>query len=162
MLAKVENGVVAKWPCTVSDIKKENPRTSFPSPFPDALLGDLGYVRFEYRDRGDFDSEFQEAVEVTPTIVGGVAVQTWEIRERYSSAEKSKILSDKAAQALIDDDISNRKLRDDFLSETDWTQVADAPVDATRWASYRQLLRDLPNHANWPNLDEADWPTKPD
>lgn len=162
MFAKVNNGAVTKWPCTVSDIKNENPRTSFPSPFPDTLLSDFGYVRFETRDRGDFDSEFQEAVEVTPTIVDGVAVQTWEIRERYSPSEKEKIISDKAAQALVDADIQNRKLRNDYLAESDWTQIADAPVDSAKWASYRQLLRDITSHANWPNLDESDWPTRPE
>jgi len=30
------------------------------------------------------------------------------------------------------------------LAHTDWTQVADAPVDAEAWATYRQQLRDLP------------------
>jgi len=30
------------------------------------------------------------------------------------------------------------------LAQTDWTQVADAPVDADAWATYRQQLRDLP------------------
>jgi len=25
----------------------------------------------------------------------------------------------------------------------------------------RQALRDITTHANWPNLSEADWPTKP-
>jgi len=27
--------------------------------------------------------------------------------------------------------------------------------------TYRQALRDLPTHENWPNLEDADWPTKP-
>ena len=30
------------------------------------------------------------------------------------------------------------------LAGTDWTQVADAPVDPPAWAAYRQQLRDLP------------------
>ena len=30
------------------------------------------------------------------------------------------------------------------LVRTDWTQVADAPVDKAAWATYRQALRDLP------------------
>jgi len=34
--------------------------------------------------------------------------------------------------------------RDVQLTRTDWTQVADAPVDALAWAAYRQALRDLP------------------
>jgi len=34
--------------------------------------------------------------------------------------------------------------RDLQLTRTDYTQVADAPVDASAWAVYRQALRDLP------------------
>lgn len=37
-----------------------------------------------------------------------------------------------------------RLWRNGELVATDWTQVADAPVDATAWAVYRQALRDLP------------------
>ncbi len=37
--------------------------------------------------------------------------------------------------------------RDRLLAESDWTQVADAPVDRQEWATYRQALRDLP--ATW-------------
>ncbi len=37
-----------------------------------------------------------------------------------------------------------RHWRDRELVASDWTQVADAPVDKTAWATYRQALRDLP------------------
>jgi hypothetical protein len=37
-----------------------------------------------------------------------------------------------------------RYWRDGELNRTDWTQVADAPVDQAAWATYRQALRDLP------------------
>jgi hypothetical protein len=37
------------------------------------------------------------------------------------------------------------------LARTDWTQVADAPVDASAWAVYRQALRDLPATINISN-----------
>ena len=37
------------------------------------------------------------------------------------------------------------------LASTDWTQVADAPVDASAWATYRQALRDLPATINISN-----------
>lgn len=37
-----------------------------------------------------------------------------------------------------------RYWRDGELARTDWTQVADAPVDQAAWATYRQALRDLP------------------
>jgi hypothetical protein len=51
-----------------------------------------------------------------------------------------------------DDEVSDelylirmRFWRDGELARTDWTQVADAPVDKATWATYRQALRDLPS-----------------
>jgi len=38
-----------------------------------------------------------------------------------------------------------RRERNARLTASDWTQVADAPVDQTAWAAYRQSLRDLPS-----------------
>ena len=38
-----------------------------------------------------------------------------------------------------------RHWRNMELARTDWTQVADAPVDKVAWATYRQALRDLPS-----------------
>lgn len=50
-----------------------------------------------------------------------------------------------------DDEVSDeiyiarmRYWRDTELARTDWTQIADAPVDQAAWAEYRQALRDLP------------------
>ena len=37
-----------------------------------------------------------------------------------------------------------RYWRDAELARTDWTQVADAPVDKAAWTTYRQALTDLP------------------
>ena len=37
-----------------------------------------------------------------------------------------------------------RSERDARLTASDWTQVADAPVDQQAWAAYRQALRDVP------------------
>jgi hypothetical protein len=45
------------------------------------------------------------------------------------------------------------------LARTDWTQVADAPVDQSAWATYRQALRDLPEQGG--SADEAKFPNEP-
>lgn len=45
------------------------------------------------------------------------------------------------------------------LAATDWTQVADAPVDKNAWATYRQALRDLP--AQGGIADAAEFPVAP-
>ena len=52
-----------------------------------------------------------------------------------------------------------RKVRDSMLKESDWTQVADAPVDRGAWATYRQALRDFP--ATWTAGPTADFPDTP-
>lgn len=54
-----------------------------------------------------------------------------------------------------------RTKRNTLLADSDWTQVSDAPVNKILWATYRQALRDITNHVNFPYLNDADWPTKP-
>ena len=52
-----------------------------------------------------------------------------------------------------------RHWRDGELARTDWTQVADAPVDQAAWATYRQALRDLPSSNKDPR--KIDLPVAP-
>lgn len=71
-----------------------------------------------------------------------------------------------AYRARVDSEAadSKRLSRNTLLDESDWTQMNDSPLDTagkTAWATYRQELRDLSDHANWPHLAEEDWPTKP-
>jgi hypothetical protein len=49
--------------------------------------------------------------------------------------------------------------RDARLAASDWTQVADAPVDREAWAAYRQALRDFP--ATWEPSETVDFPLAP-
>ena len=50
-----------------------------------------------------------------------------------------------------------RMQRNILLGSTDPTQVDGFP-DKAKWATYRQALRDLPTHTNWPDLKNEDWP----
>lgn len=52
-----------------------------------------------------------------------------------------------------------REERNSRLTASDWTQVADAPVDQTAWATYRQALRDVPSQGGFP--ENIDWPAVP-
>ena len=49
--------------------------------------------------------------------------------------------------------------RKKLLYASDWTQVPDAPVDASAWAVYRQELRDLPSNTTDPRYPF--WPVPP-
>lgn len=65
--------------------------------------------------------------------------------------------------ALIEDTFNMLRLtRNGRLSQSDWTQVPDAPLSVEQkeeWKVYRQALRDLPQNT----LDPFDvaWPTPP-
>jgi hypothetical protein len=57
----------------------------------------------------------------------------------------------------------NRITRNRLIQESDYTQLSDAifPGTLADWQVYRQALRDITTHSNWPVLQEGDWPTKP-
>ena len=67
-----------------------------------------------------------------------------------------------AYQATLDAKTAtaNRGKRDRLLADTDWTGMSDVTMTAAM-TTYRQALRDIPTHADWPNLGDDDWPTKP-
>jgi len=52
-----------------------------------------------------------------------------------------------------------RDQRGEKLKDSDWTQVADAPVDKTVWATYRQALRDVTTQTGFPWT--ITWPDEP-
>jgi hypothetical protein len=52
-----------------------------------------------------------------------------------------------------------RQTRTEKLKDSDWTQVADAPVDKAAWAAHRQALRDITSQAGFPWT--IDWPEQP-
>ncbi|WP_256384088.1 tail fiber assembly protein [Photobacterium toruni] len=57
-------------------------------------------------------------------------------------------------------DIRNRRAV--LLTQTDWTQMPDAPLTAekkAKFTAYRQVLRDIPQ--TYDNPDDIVWPTKP-
>lgn len=91
-------------------------------------------------------------------------VQAWQIVDMFADdpelgtkaeqeAEYQQTLDNTAAQ-------NNRIVRDSRLTETDWWAMSDRTMTAEQTA-YRQALRDITAHANWPHLSEDDWPTKP-
>lgn len=83
--------------------------------------------------------------------------------------EEEEVARDAQEQAAVSEannrlSAQNRTIRNELLAESDWTQMPDSPLTdevKTSWATYRSSLRSLPEHENWPSLEDADWPTKP-
>jgi len=74
----------------------------------------------------------------------------------------TKAEQETAYQATLDANLAanHRSNRNVKLAETDWTAMSDVTM-ADNMKTYRQALRDLPTHSDWPNLEDNDWPTKP-
>jgi len=140
----------------MADHNKLFPNVSFPSTGPDATwLADNScaeVVKFLA-----FDSATQKSEGVDPYLENG-KVYT----QRVVDLSADDLASRTAAL-----EASNRSHRDRLLADTDYMALTDVPMSAEMTA-YRQALRDITSHANWPNLaypdmDGAggDWPTKP-
>jgi hypothetical protein len=57
-----------------------------------------------------------------------------------------------------------RTQRDAKLKESDWMVIRSAETGValdSNWATYRQALRDITDHENFPYLEESDWPVSP-
>lgn len=95
-------------------------------------------------------------------------VTAWAVRDMFADYTNddgvivTKAEQEAAYQATLDAKIaeSNRTKRNALLSETDYLALSDNTLTTTM-ADYRQALRDITGHTNWPNLEEKDWPVKP-
>lgn len=63
------------------------------------------------------------------------------------------------ANADIRKAVEVRLKRNAKLTASDWTQITDATVDKTAWATYRQALRNIPTQNGFPNT--VVWPDAP-
>jgi hypothetical protein len=75
------------------------------------------------------------------TIIGAIVERSYPVVDKTTEEIQAEALS-KAEEV--------RTERNQKLAESDWTQLADAPVDKTAWATYRQALRNIPNQSGFP------------
>jgi len=151
-IARLDGSTVGE----IADHKTLFPNVSFPSTGPDATWlaanSCAEVVKFLA-----FDSATQKSEGTAPYLDDG-KVYT----QRVVDLSDDDLASRTAAL-----EASNRSHRDRLLADTDYMALTDVPMSAEMTA-YRQALRDITSHANWPNLaypdmDGAggDWPTKP-
>lgn len=105
-----------------------------------------------YGDKGEIETVKEDTInEIENTRINSIEFLSSIIDKCLSEAEK-EISLEETAQIV-------RSERDSKLFMSDWTQVADAPVDQATWAVYRQALRDLPEQLGFPAT--VVWPTEP-
>jgi hypothetical protein len=133
----------------VAHYKDLFPNTSFPAGGPtDSFLASHGAYKVSvFRDH---NRSTQKLVPCDPVVENGFAyvVEVVDKTEAEIAAEVESLAAKVRAE------------RDRKLAETDWTQVADSPVDSTVWSVYRQSLRDIPSQEGFPQ--EVTWPDQPE
>ena len=151
MYVKITNGAVEQYPYTLGNLRRDNPNTSFPRNPNSEVLAEWGVHPVTVEAEPSYDRATQKLVQQTPSLVDGVWVVTWQAQAKTSD----EIANDDAREST-----QMRLKRDGLLAETDFYALSDVTMSA-EMTTYRQALRDITSHANWPYLDGADWPTKP-
>jgi hypothetical protein len=149
MYAKINNGVITIYPYTLTQLRADNPYTSFTqSPTAEELLKfNTVIVQSTTAPILNYTENVTEAL---PEFNSGKWLQKWVISQA-TEQEISDRISIKSSNV--------RDQRNQLLAQSDWTQVLDAPVDQQAWAQYRQQLRDVTTQPGFPL--EVVWPQQP-
>jgi hypothetical protein len=99
-------------------------------------------------------------VEETPVEIAGKWTQVWAEVDKFSGPTKAADEAAHIASLAAAKETSIRNDRDKRIALTDWTALSDVTMSA-EMAVYRQSLRDITAHANFPDLETEDWPTSP-
>jgi hypothetical protein len=135
---------------TDQQLRSNNPNTSFPEVLTPSIIDSFGYdpvlegpqptliPPYQYAQRDGVvkinGQWFTKYVAVTPSD---------EIKQQMDATQGTLVCTD----------------RNKRLADCDWTQLPDAPVDATIWATYRQELRNITTQVGFPwNIT---WPSEP-
>jgi hypothetical protein len=149
MHALIVDGVVVEYP--IVNLRMRLPNVSLAVDLTDNSKLPEGFVWVTPDPEPDHNRATHRCVAETPQQnASGKWRQPWSV-VALDPAEVAAKAS--AAVAIV------RTERNHRLAECDWTQVADAPVDKTAWASYRQALRDVTNQAGFPH--SVQWPNTP-
>jgi hypothetical protein len=129
----------------IGHYKKLFPATSFPTTGPNAdfMLDNsaLGVTIWKAHDKAT-----QKLISSEPYI---------EDNQVFTVVVADKTEDEMANDLAVEANIARIK-RNELLTQSDWTQTLDAPVDKILWASYRQELRDITKQTDFPlNIE---WP----
>ena len=152
MFVKVTNGEIDTYPYSVGKLRRDNPRVSFPRKISDEMLASYGVHDVKWLPSPEHNTE-THFVEYSPAPVlqDGAWVYAPTVRE---------LSVEQLAERSVSRAGEGRANRNTLLAETDYFALTDVTMDAPM-TTYRQALRDITAHENWPNLANNDWPTKP-
>jgi len=150
-------------------IRKDNPNISLPRVWNANVCEVLGIDPVLASPKPDTTGDY------TVVVRNGVEqdannnwVYAWVERDMFSEytdeddVVHTKAEQETAYQTKLDDEAAERvrSERDRLIAKTDWTGLSDVTMSA-EMTTYRQALRNITIHTNFPYLEEEDWPIKP-
>ena len=177
---KITNGAVARYPYSSGQLRRDNPNVSFPRNVPIEIMRRYGMRPVTVEAMPEYNALTEKVTTATTPTRNVVRLMTEADATDPITEEVNtdlvgtpiygndwvltrtvvELTEDEIAANAVEAAEANRKKRDDLIAATDWWASSDLTMTAEQTA-YRQALRDITSHANWPNLEEADWPTKP-
>jgi hypothetical protein len=147
MYLRIINDTI-NYPYTINELRNSYPNTSLPSQLTDESLVEWDmYVVTPTPAPSDYTKNITED---TPTLIDGNYYQTWN-QVNASEAEISYRIENQWEEVRV--------LRNQLLTECDWTQLADISSEIKEaWTVYRQALRNITTQTNPFNIE---WPAKP-
>jgi len=164
LLVKTANGQVEQFPYTLGDLRRDNPKTSFPKKIGDAILTSYSIFHVMPDVRPECEQMVQRVVQdVEPhrevrtkqpddehpaDVSVGDTYETGRWVIGYTVVNRPQ---DQAEAAV-------RNHRDQLLQSTDWQALSDTTMSGAV-TTYRQALRDVTDQAGFPF--DVVWPDKP-
>ena len=150
-LIKITDGT--QEPYSMGQLRRDNKTVSFPKMVDPATLESYGVFSAVEADIPTYNRISQSITRAETAV---------EVADQWTY---NWIVVDKSTEELA---AINRAERYRRLAETDYMALSDVTMSEAV-TTYRQALRDITSHANWPNLASADmdgtggdWPTKPE
>lgn len=145
------DGNLERYPYTLTDLRRDNPRTSFPKSISDETAAEFGCVSVTMVDppAEDHTKNFERSAHQ----VDGAWQERW--IETDATAEQ---IAERTT--TVSNDV--RIKRDEKLAACDWTVLTDSPLTTakkTEWKTYRQALRDITSAEGFPH--DVTWPSEP-
>ena len=148
------NTATGAYPLSADDVRADFPNTSFPASAAgfEASIARSGYVLVQPTPVPAVDHT-KTVTEGAPTEDQGIWRQVWVVTDATAEEIAERTASEATAV---------RQERNAKLSECDWTQLQDTPLDPDAkgaWALYRETLRMVPQQPGFPW--EINWPPVP-
>ena len=174
LFVQLETGL----PKTQVQLRKEHSNMSLPQSWNEDTFALLNVARVQKTEApavGQYQTAQKDGIE----NVGGVWKEKWSVVDMFQDytddegVTHTKAEQEAAYQADLDAKVAEsvRTQRDKLLAECDWVTVKAVDQNAQDslgiqvpqvWLDYRQALRDITNHADFPHLTDEAWPTAPE